>query len=163
VIRQIRILVIDDHPAELFLMREAFRHAQWNALVEEIQSGKNAGTALERFRLEHNLPDLIIVDCLHQGETCLDTLITIRANPHFRLSMILVLASQVPTDAMIDACFQFEVLKVAEKPRRYSDLVKFLDMFKADLPELGLQSQQGKAVPERIMSSIADIPGMRMG
>jgi CheY-like chemotaxis protein len=133
--RPTRILVIDDHPAELFLMREAFRHARWDALVEEVQSGKCSRAALGHYCGESTRPDLVIVDCLHHGETCGETLKTIRATQGLGHASIIVWATHVPPTAIIDACFQFEVLKILERPRNYPDLVRFLAALKSHFIE----------------------------
>jgi CheY-like chemotaxis protein len=129
------MLVIDDHPAELFLMREAFRHARWQALVEEVQSGEGSRAALAHYCGELNRPDLVFVDCLHHGETCCETRGTIREIQGLGYASIIVWATHVPPAAIIDACSQFDVLKILERPRSYSDLVRFLVALKLQFLE----------------------------
>jgi CheY-like chemotaxis protein len=98
--RPTRILVIDDHPTEIILMREAFRHARWNALVEEVPSGDRLRAELGHFCKESTRPDLVAVDGLHHGESCHETLRTIRATQGLRHASIIVWATHVPPTAI---------------------------------------------------------------
>lgn len=130
-VRPSRIMIVEDHPAEPFLIRQAFKNASWNALVEEVQSGEKTIEALRRNRFQSRPPDLVIIDCLLHGETCLDTVKIIRAYPSYRCQSIIVLSSRMPTAETISECFYFDVLLVLERPGNYPDLVSLLKQLKA--------------------------------
>jgi CheY-like chemotaxis protein len=129
-VRPSRIMIVNDHTAEPFLIPETFANASWKALIEEVQSGEKTIEALRRNRFQLRPPDLVIIDCPFRGETCLDTVKIIRAYPSYRCQSIIVLSSIMPTAATVNECIYFDVLMVLEKPGNHPDLVSFLKRLK---------------------------------
>jgi CheY-like chemotaxis protein len=124
-------------------MGEAFKQAKWNALVQEAQAGECAVAALRQNFRQSTPPDLFIVDCLLQGETCIETVKAIRAYPSYRCQPIVVLTTSMPPAATIDACHFLDVLLVLERPQGYPGLVKIIKQLKSHFVTAGSMKPGG--------------------
>jgi CheY-like chemotaxis protein len=162
-VRPSRIMIVKDHQAEPFPIREAFMNASWKAIVEEVQSGERTIDALRRNRFQSRPPDLVILDCHLHGETSLDTVKTIRAYPSYRCQSIIVLSSIMPTVAIIRECFYFDVLLVLEKPDNYPDLVSLIKQLKAHFVQNMDLTTSGSWKSEQPGNAITAQPDMQLG
>jgi CheY-like chemotaxis protein len=114
--RPSRILLLDDSPSMLVLMRDAIHQAGWKAHINEGALGIQVLNTLRRNHLAGTPPDLVLMSCSLAVDTCVETLRIIRSYPGCRFQPIIILASIMPSSSIIDSCNSFHALVVLQKP-----------------------------------------------
>jgi CheY-like chemotaxis protein len=125
-----RVMIVDNSLQDMVIMRDIFRQAEWTAEVEEISSGPDAIRALTRHQTKGSLPDLLIIDCLLDGDTCVRTLRIIREIPYCRYQPIIIFSTIFPSTETIHDCYTLGVLAILEKLGNTSGVVKIVASIK---------------------------------
>jgi len=148
--RPSRILLLQDSPAMLGLMRDAIHRAGWKAHINAGASGTQAQETLRRSHLAGTPPDLVLMSCSLAGDGCLDTLRVIRSYPGCRFQPIIILASIMPSSSLIDTFYSFHVLAVLEKPADEIACVTMVRRLMSHFTSEGDLSPQGSWISGRL-------------
>src|SRR2546430_10566589 len=98
------ILLVDDSENDIFLMRRAFKKAEFNTLLQEVHNGEQAiaylqGEGISSDRNAHPLPSVMLLDLNMPMKNGFDVLRFARSQPAFRrLSIIILTASMREED-----------------------------------------------------------------
>jgi DNA-binding response OmpR family regulator len=138
-----------DEPTDSILMRQAFTQAQWNVDIQEALPGEGTIAMLRHNRLHSTMPDLVILDCLRDGETCLDTLKIIRAYPSYHSQRVIVLSAIRPSQDIVNECLYFDALMVLDKPADLPGLVDMATHFKTHFMHTGDVTPRGSWIVDR--------------
>ena len=98
------ILLVDDSENDIFLMRRAFKKAEFNTLLQEVHNGEQAiaylkGEGVYSDRNEYPLPSVMLLDLNMPMKNGFDVLRFARTQPAFnRLSIIILTASMREED-----------------------------------------------------------------
>jgi CheY-like chemotaxis protein len=93
------ILLVDDSENDIFLMRRAFKKAEFNTLLQEVHNGEKAiaylkGEGAYSDRSKYPLPSVMLLDLNMPMKNGFDVLRFARSKPEFkRLSIIILTAS----------------------------------------------------------------------
>jgi CheY-like chemotaxis protein len=120
--RKSRIMIANENPVEIALLRTSFTQVGWDIEVEEALSGGLAVDALRRNYLAESPIDLVILSCHLKGRTCIDTLRIIRTHPGFGHQPIIVWSAYPHADDTISHCHMLGVMKVLDVPAEESGL-----------------------------------------
>jgi|HubBroStandDraft_1064217.scaffolds.fasta_scaffold598612_2 CheY-like chemotaxis protein len=148
--RPSRILLLQDRPEMLGLMRDAIHIIGWRAQISDGASGAQALETLRRSHLGGTPPDLVLISCSLADDCYLDTLRVIRSYPGCRFQPIIVMASIMPTSSIIDALFSFHVLAVLEKPTDASGCVTLVRRIMSHFTREGDVTPQGSWISDRL-------------
>jgi CheY-like chemotaxis protein len=93
-----RVLIPEDDPSDVFLLRRAFDHARVPARLHFVRDGQEAidylgGQAQFADRSEHPMPDLLILDLKMPRLNGFDVLSWVRKTPGLRRLLVTVLTS----------------------------------------------------------------------
>jgi CheY-like chemotaxis protein len=97
--RRQTILLVDDSENDIFLMRRAFKKAEFDTLLQEVHNGEQAiaylkGEGVYSDRNEYPLPSVMLLDLNMPMKNGFDVLRFARAQPELnRLSIIILTAS----------------------------------------------------------------------
>ena len=118
----ISILLVEDDPGDVLLVREAFAH---NRVQNEITVASDGVYALERLRdVEQPLPDLILLDLNLPRQDGREVLTEIRADPRLTAIPVIILTT---SDAESDILRSYELHANAYVTKPV-DLLQFLDV-----------------------------------
>ena len=98
------ILLVDDSENDIFLMRSAFKKAEFNTLLQEVHNGEQAiaylqGEGIYSDRNAYPLPSVMLLDLNMPMKNGFDVLRFARSQPAFRrLSIIILTASMREED-----------------------------------------------------------------
>jgi CheY-like chemotaxis protein len=101
------ILLVDDSENDIFLMRTAFKKAEFNIRLQEVHNGEQAiaylkGEGQHSDRTLYPLPSVILLDLNMPMKNGFDVLSWVRAQPLFKyLSIIILTSSQRPEDVQL--------------------------------------------------------------
>lgn len=125
------ILLVDDSANDIFLMRMAFKKAEFNHPLQEVRNGEQAiayleGEGIYSDREKHPLPSVMLLDLNMPMKNGFEVLARVRAQPAFkRISIIILTASRRPED--VERAFDLGASSYLVKPsnrthwRRWSD------------------------------------------
>ena len=114
------ILLVDDSENDIFLMRMAFKRAEFNSPLQEVHNGEEAiaylkGEGLYGDRNQHPLPSVVLMDLNMPMKTGFEVLGWLREHPAFkRLSIIILTASMRPED--VERAFELGANSYLVKP-----------------------------------------------
>ena len=114
------ILLVDDSENDIFLMRMAFKKADFNHPLQEVRNGEQAiaylkGEGAYNDREKHPLPSVMLLDLNMPMKNGFDVLAWVRAQPGFkRLSVIILTASRRPED--VERAFDLGATSYVVKP-----------------------------------------------
>jgi CheY-like chemotaxis protein len=120
------ILLVDDSENDLFLMRAAFKKAEFHCPLREARNGEEAiaylsGDAPFGDRDKFPLPTVMLLDLNMPMKSGFDVLSWVGAQPQLRhLSTIVLSASQRPED--VERCFDLGANSFLVKPGTMQDL-----------------------------------------
>jgi CheY-like chemotaxis protein len=121
------IVVVEDNPADVRLLQEAFKRAGVRAHLEPISSGESALELLERGEIQ---PELALVDVNLPRLNGLEVLARLKANPALSAIPVLMLtSSDAPED--IATAYRHGANCYLVKPRAFTDLVELVRSFGA--------------------------------
>jgi len=117
--KAIRILVVDDNPADVLLLEEAFGDIK----AVEIQVAADGERALARLRGTdaRERPDMILLDLQLPGQSGLDVLKTLKADGELRKIPVLILSSS-RQEADIRSAYDAHANSYVPKPRGLDNL-----------------------------------------
>src|SRR6185369_5715952 len=124
------ILLVDDSENDLFLMRMAFKKAEFRHPLQEVRNGEQAiaylkGEGVFSDREKHPLPSIMLLDLNMPMKNGFEVLAWARAHPEFkRLSMIILTASIRPED--VERAFDLGASSYLVKPSNMDALVAML-------------------------------------
>jgi CheY-like chemotaxis protein len=124
------ILLVDDSENDLFLLRRAFKKAEFHCLLQEVHNGEEAiaylkGECLYGDRSHYPLPSVMLLDLNMPMKNGFDVLTWARAQPAFRSLPITVLtASMRPED--VERAFQLGATSYLVKPGNLEDFEAML-------------------------------------
>lgn len=125
----LRILVADDNPADVRLVREALRTCH---LPIEISVARDGREALD-FLLARNgfsgvqLPDLVLLDLDLPGISGYDVLREIKSSPRLRPLPVVVFSSSL-SDADVARCYEMHANCFVRKPGDLDEMFRVLKM-----------------------------------
>ena len=120
------ILLVDDSKNDIFMLRRAFKKAEFNTLLQEVHNGDQAiaylaGEGIYGDRDQYPLPAVMLLDLNMPMKNGFDVLSWVRAQPVFkRLSIIIVSASLRPED--VERTFDLGASSYLVKPSSIDDL-----------------------------------------
>jgi CheY-like chemotaxis protein len=123
-----RIMIVEADPTEIRMLESAFERARWMVDIEAITSGKRALDAMYRNHLMRKPADMIMLSGSPNGESCLQTLRSMRGHPKIRNQPVIVFSSTRPAPDMAHACSLLGALKFLVIPADLSNWI---------LPEIG--------------------------
>ena len=137
------ILLVEDDPGDVVLVREAFEH---DKVHNELRVASDGVYALEQLRdPELSLPDLILLDLNLPRKDGREVLVEIRADPRLTAIPVVVLTT---SDAEADILRSYELHANAyvTKPvdlRQFLRVVREIDNFFVSVVKLPGRSQNG--------------------
>ncbi|MGO9819251.1 MAG: response regulator [Solirubrobacteraceae bacterium] len=135
------ILLVEDDPGDVVLVREAFEH---NKVQNELRVASDGVNALEQLHdPEFSLPDLILLDLNLPRKDGREVLAEIRADPRLTAIPVVVLTT---SDAETDILRSYELHANAyvTKPvdlRQFLEVVREIDNFFVTVVKLPSRSQ----------------------
>lgn len=129
------ILLAEDNPDDVFLMRRALRKAGITAQLQVTQNGEEAidylaGAGIYADRNIYPKPSIVILDIKMPKKTGLEVLEWLRNNSHLQVIPTVVMsASEIADD--IQASYVLGANTFFVKPSSFDELVKLLSAFEA--------------------------------
>ena len=120
------ILLVDDSENDIFMLRRAFKKAEFNTLLQEVNNGDQAiaylaGEGIYGDRDQYPLPAVMLLDLNMPMKNGFDVLSWVRAQPVFkRLSIVIMSASLRPED--VERTFDLGASSYLVKPSSIDDL-----------------------------------------
>jgi CheY-like chemotaxis protein len=124
------ILLVDDSEDDIFLMRTAFKKAEFNTPLQEVHNGEEAisylkGEGIYSDRKLYPLPAVMLLDLNMPMKNGFDVLVWVRAQPSFnRLSIIVLTASSRMAD--VERAFDLGASSYLVKPGSMDDLAAMI-------------------------------------
>jgi CheY-like chemotaxis protein len=124
------VLLVDDSENDIFLMRAAFKKAEFNISLQEAHNGEEAiaylkGEGTYSDRNKHPLPSVILLDLNMPMKNGFDVLSWARTQPTLkRLSIVILTASGRPED--VERAFDLGADSYLVKPRELETLVAMI-------------------------------------
>ncbi|HYE30362.1 MAG TPA: response regulator [Methylomirabilota bacterium] len=151
------ILLVDDNPHDVVLIRLAFRKV---GIIDTIQLVKNGGDAMRyikgegpyRDRSQFPPPTLVLLDLKMPQTSGFDVLNWIRNQPELE-SLVVVVMSGSRNDSDIEKAYTLGANSYLVKPTRFEDLVKMMESLK--------DSCGPRKRGSRVMATAEHLPGVR--
>jgi CheY-like chemotaxis protein len=130
-----RVLIAEDDPSDVFLLRRAFTLAQIPATLHFVRDGQEAidyleGDAAYRDRAEYPLPDLMLLDLKMPKLNGFDVLLWLRRQPGLKRLLVTVLtSSDQPND--INRAYDLGANSYLLKPHNSSELSELVAQVKS--------------------------------
>ena len=124
------ILLVDDSENDIFLMRAAFKKAEFKISLQEAHNGEEAiaylkGEGIYSDRNKYPLPSVMLLDLNMPMKNGFDVLSWVRTQPAFkRLSIIILTASSRPED--VERAFDLGANSYLVKPRELETLAAMI-------------------------------------
>ena len=143
--RRSRILVIEDNPADVELLRRALRYAGLDCELAVIDDGVDALTFVRQSGTLSGgpVPDLAIVDLNLPKHGGLEIVAAMRANPLFsELAVVILTSSSAPRDRAV--LERFQIARYMVKP---PDLDEFLKIGSELKQILAAHDRRERSIP----------------
>jgi two-component system, chemotaxis family, response regulator Rcp1 len=131
--RAMRILLVDDNPAHVGLIREALTTGSIPAQLDHAGDADEAMRQLRRSQSRDRLPDLILLDLHLPGRSGLDVLAEVRADVGLRRLPVLVLTAS-SADADVVRSYDLHANGYITKPADLDDFVAVVRTIEAFWP-----------------------------
>jgi CheY-like chemotaxis protein len=124
------ILLVDDSENDIFLMRMAFKKAEFNSSLQEVHNGEEAiaylkGEAIYSDRNKYPLPSVMLLDLNMPMKNGFDVLSWVRTQPGLKhFSIIIMTASARPED--VERAFDLGANSYLVKPSNLDDLAAMI-------------------------------------
>ncbi|HUA36540.1 MAG TPA: response regulator [Candidatus Binataceae bacterium] len=125
--RQVSVLLVEDNPGDVRLIREAFRSLQIAPNLRVASDGVDAIEYLRTNGPTRPRPDLIILDLSLPRKSGLEVLAEIKATPEIRQIPVLILSSSA-ADSDVHKSYDLHANSYIVKP---ADLSQVLNVIKA--------------------------------
>lgn len=144
---RMRILLVEDNPAEVELVRQAFAEAGTQHDLTVGKDGNEALSFLSQYGmdLEVDQPDLVLLDLNLPGMHGEEVLKVLKGDPRFRTLPVMVLTSSCSPREM-DNCFQLQADAYVVKPLTFDsflDLVEQIDQYWGDFGTMPMAEKRG--------------------
>ena len=116
------LLLVEDNPADRFLLQSVFREAGVQCHWRVIETGTEA-MGIGKSNLEGVQPDLILLDWQLPGATGLEVLATIKKNPEW-FSIPVIMLTGMRSEREVDAAKEAGAYEVLEKPMLLDEWLK---------------------------------------
>ena len=137
------VLLVEDDPGDVVLVREAFEH---NKVRNELRVASDGVYALEQLRdPELSLPDLVLLDLNLPRKDGRELLAEIRSDPRLTAIPVVVLTTS-EAEADILRSYELHANAYVTKPvdlRRFLEVVREIDNFFVTVVKLPGRSQNG--------------------
>jgi len=130
-LRSFRILLIDDSPSDVWLVREALRLAEIPVQMTIARDGVEATEYLQRMQTTIDCPDLIVLDLNLPRRNGHQVLADIKSSPYLRRIPVVVLSSSNAEDDRRSA-YELNACCFVTKPNSlaaYVEIVRGMDKF----------------------------------
>ncbi|MGA2141805.1 MAG: response regulator, partial [Brevinematales bacterium] len=99
------VLVVDDNPGDVNLIREAFKRNKLLNIIEVVNEGEKAIEYLKKTGPYNNAirPDLILLDLNMPGKDGREVLSEIKSDPDFQAIPVIVLTSSTSDEDIVKA------------------------------------------------------------
>ena len=124
------MLLVDDSPNDIFLLRNAFEKAEFDVPLQEVHNGEQAiaylkGEGVYSDRNQYPIPSVVLLDLNMPMKNGFDVLAWVRAQPAFKhLSVIVLTASMRPED--VERAFDLGATSYLVKPIDIGDLASMI-------------------------------------
>jgi CheY-like chemotaxis protein len=124
------ILLVDDSENDIFLMRRAFKKAEFNSLLQEVHNGEQAiaylkGEGVYCDRNQYPLPSVMLLDLNMPMKNGFEVLRFARTQPAFkRLSIIILTASMREED--VEQAYDLGASSYLVKPSTIDELAAMI-------------------------------------
>lgn len=125
--RQISVLLVEDNPGDVRLIREAFRSLSIDPSIHVVTDGVDAIDYLRGSDRGFDIPDLIILDLSLPRKSGLEVLAEIKATPEIRQIPVLILSSSA-ADADVRKSYDLHANSYIVKP---ADLTQVMTVIKS--------------------------------
>lgn len=136
--RPARVLLVDDNPADVFMMQEGLAHTGAEVDCHVANDGQHALEVLEAMQHNGGLPDLVVLDLNMPRLTGLQVLERVRAHAEWgHLPVVIMTSSTAPNDVM--AAYRGHANAYIAKPMTAEALMETmarLERFWLDLAQL---------------------------
>ncbi len=119
-----RIHIVDDHPGDRLLWREAIEQVGWVARIEESSTAPEALAALTRNVVLQTPPDIMILDYWLGRRDCIPLVESIRALPAYRSLPIIVMSGSKLHATSRRRCIALGVVKILVKYGSLDEMLK---------------------------------------
>ena len=116
--QSLRIMLIEDDPDHVLLIRRAIRDLGNETSLDAINDGEQA---LDKLRSEHPHPDLILLDINMPGYSGFDVLAQLRGDEHLKLIPVVMLTSS-EAQADIVRAYELGASGYIAKPTHFQEL-----------------------------------------
>lgn len=122
---QLDVLLVDDNPDDLFLIREAFRDSENFNIIGSYSSGDSA---IQFLRESDELPSLILMDVNMPRKTGLEVLAELKSDEKLRqIPVVMLTTSSRPSD--ITQSYSSGAVSFLTKPVDFADFQKLASGF----------------------------------
>lgn len=121
----VRILIVEDNPADVFLIEQALKEHQISYLLQVIDDGELALSFVQRSAQERGepCPDLVLMDLNMPKHDGTDVLRGIRQNPEYSAVPVVVLtSSESPRDEQ--EAMRLGATRFIKKPSNLDDFLR---------------------------------------
>ena len=125
--RQISVLLVEDNPGDVRLIREAFRSLNIDPNFHVVTDGVDAIDYLHASDGNFDIPDLILLDLSLPRKSGLEVLAEIKASPDIRRIPVLILSSSA-ADSDIRKSYDLHANSYIVKP---ADLTQVMTVIKS--------------------------------
>ncbi|HEY6200723.1 MAG TPA: response regulator [Candidatus Binatia bacterium] len=137
------ILIVEDRPADVLLIRRAFMKAQIANPLQVVRDGETAvaylaGSGAYADRQAHPLPALLLLDLKLPRKSGLEVLMWLRAQPEIRRLPVVVLTSSKETTD-VNRAYELGANSYLLKPVTFEsllDMIKTLRLYWIEMNEL---------------------------
>lgn len=123
--RSREVLLVEDNPGDVRLVREAFAEADGDHTLRVATTGEEALAVLERRADEDSAPDLVLLDLNLPGTSGETVLERIRSSPALQRLPVIVLSSS-DADEDVESCYRAAANAYLAKPIAPDDLVSMI-------------------------------------
>ncbi|AGB38035.1 response regulator [Natronococcus occultus] len=119
------VLLVEDNPGDVRLVREAFAATDGDHELHAVMTGEDAVQFLERRARDEAIPDLVLLDLNLPGIDGGDVLERIRESPELRRLPVIVLSSSEASED-VEACYRRAANAYLAKPIAPEELVSMI-------------------------------------
>jgi CheY-like chemotaxis protein len=120
--RAVRVLLVEDNPADVRLLREALAEGQIEVELEVARNGEQAIRVLgDALRDGTHLPDLVLLDFNLPRKNGAEVLVEVKADPRLRRIPVIVISGS-SADHDVRAAYDLHANAYMRKPKDYPGL-----------------------------------------
>lgn len=158
--RSVRLLLVEDTPSDVRLMREGFRETQFQLNITVATDGAQAIQILEEMKNSQSLPDLIVLDLNLPKKNGREVLAEVKADPILKHIPVLVMTSS-HDEQDISAAYELNANCYIRKPMNLPDYERVIHAIEefwfttVTLPERHCEPSVTPASPKSMSAAAA--------